>query len=427
MALIENQLTLFDRVEPKPRRLSSDDLLSVLDAFDGFGTKTQRAEMDVPNRPPVPVFINEFWTSRQRQAARLHEISYRACFKPQLPRFFIDRLTQPGDVVYDPFSGRGTTALEAALMGRVPWAVDINPLSRMLLEPRLNPATATEVAQRLREIDFAKEVECPEDLLTFYHPETLQEICALRERLIEDESNGRWDATNGFLRMVATNRLTGHSAGFFSVYTLPPNQATSVKAQKRINAKRLQTPPRRVVPEIILRKTRQLLNERAPGEYARLRDVADRARLITASADATDALPDDGVDLVVTSPPFLNAVDYRIDNWLRGWFCGIDVSTLPIWQIGNLDRWEEAMERVFGELRRILKPGGIVAFEVGEVRKAKVLLEQNVAAAASRAGLQPLAVLINAQEFTKTSNCWGVTNQVRGTNTNRITLLRKER
>ena len=25
--------------------------------------------------------------------------------------------------------------------------------------------------------------------------------------------------------MVATNRLTGHSAGFLSVYTLPPNQA----------------------------------------------------------------------------------------------------------------------------------------------------------------------------------------------------------
>ncbi|HUH79193.1 MAG TPA: hypothetical protein VLY83_04780 [Methanoregula sp.] len=42
----------------------------------------------------IPRFINEFWTSRQRQASSIHEVSYRACFKPQLPRFFIDMLTR---------------------------------------------------------------------------------------------------------------------------------------------------------------------------------------------------------------------------------------------------------------------------------------------------------------------------------------------
>src|SRR5688572_7905422 len=43
----------------------------------------------------VPTYVNEFWTARQRAASSLHEISYRACFKPQLPRFFIERLTEP--------------------------------------------------------------------------------------------------------------------------------------------------------------------------------------------------------------------------------------------------------------------------------------------------------------------------------------------
>ena len=61
-------------------------------------------------------FINEFWTAKQRQANSIHEISYRACYKPQLPRFFIDIFTKSGDVVYDPFAGRGTTLIEAALM-----------------------------------------------------------------------------------------------------------------------------------------------------------------------------------------------------------------------------------------------------------------------------------------------------------------------
>ena len=47
----------------------------------------------------VPTLLNEFWTSRQRAAHSLHEVSYRACFKPQLPRFFVDRLTEPGAVI----------------------------------------------------------------------------------------------------------------------------------------------------------------------------------------------------------------------------------------------------------------------------------------------------------------------------------------
>lgn len=57
---------------------------------------------------PIRYLINEFWTSGQRQAHSIHEVSYRACFKPQLPEFFIKRLTKPGDAVYDPFMGRGT-------------------------------------------------------------------------------------------------------------------------------------------------------------------------------------------------------------------------------------------------------------------------------------------------------------------------------
>src|SRR6185503_8230163 len=97
---------------------------------------------------------NEYWTAKQRQASSLHEISYRACFKPQLPRFFIQRLTQPGDIVYDPFMGRGTTLLEAALLDRTPAGCDINPLSAVLIKPRLNPPLQSEVDTRLGQIDF---------------------------------------------------------------------------------------------------------------------------------------------------------------------------------------------------------------------------------------------------------------------------------
>src|SRR5690606_26435839 len=97
-----------------------------LKAFDAFGTTTQTLTLECESGAALPVYVNEFWTAKQRAAHSLHEISYRACFKPQLPRFFIERLTEPGDWIYDPFMGRGTTLLEGALLGRRVAGGDVN-------------------------------------------------------------------------------------------------------------------------------------------------------------------------------------------------------------------------------------------------------------------------------------------------------------
>lgn len=373
----------------------------------------------------IPTYINEFWTSKQRAAHSLHEISYRACFKPQLPRFFIARLTKPGDVVYDPFMGRGTTLLEAALLGRIPYGCDVNPLSRVLIEPRLNPPTLDAVAERLRSLPFDKGEEFPSELLVFYHSETLREISALKSYLLRREKDNTLDPVDQWIRMVAVNRLTGHSSGFFSVYTLPPNQAVSIEAQKRINERRNQTPPRRSVPELILRKSRSLLRDVELGTRERLSHVFSKARLWTQDATSTPQIPSESVQLIVTSPPFLDVVDYARDNWLRCWFCGIEAERVPLSIYRRLDDWEEAMTRAFLEFRRVLVPGGWMVFEVGEVRGGYVLLEEAALRCGVKAGFEPVFVLINEQFFTKTANVWGVENQKKGTNTNRIVLLRK--
>lgn len=373
----------------------------------------------------IPTYVNEFWTAKQRQANSLHEIAYRACFKPQLPHFFIHLLTQPGEVVYDPFMGRGTTLIESALMGRVPFGCDVNPLSDILVRPRLNPPYLSQVAQRLHEIDLSWCAEYASELEVFYHPDTLAEICALRDYLMRREETGDLDDLDRWIRMVAVNRLTGHSKGFFSVYTLPPNQAVSVEAQRKINERLGQTPPRRDVREIILRKTRSLLHDVDEGVRQRMGCVYSQAILLTRQAHDTPEIPSESVSLVVTSPPFLDVVDYAQDNWLRCWFCGIDPHSVPITMARSIEEWREAMRRVFVELARVLKRGGWIAFEVGEVRGGRIRLEEVVLDAVLGLPLIPEAIVINDQNFTKTAHIWGVSNRTKGTNTNRIVLLRK--
>ena len=83
------------------------------------------------------------------------------------------------------------------------------------------------------------------------------------------------------------------------------------------------------------------------------------------------------------------------------------------------------MTPVFRELRRVLRPGGHIAFEVGEVHGGNTKLEETVLPCGVEAGLEPVLLMINAQKFTKTANCWGVDNNSKGTNSNRIVLFSK--
>lgn len=386
-------------------------MLSALRAFDAFGAPTQVAE-----EGGLTYYVNEYWTAAQRSAHSLHEISYRACFKPQLPAFFIDRLTRPGDVVCDPFMGRGTTPLQAALMGRQVVGSDANPLSIMLTRPRLNPPALEAIAARLAEAPLEGVAILREDLLAFYHPDTLRQICALRAWLIERQAEA--DPVDDWIKMVALNRLTGHSPGFFSVYTMPPNQAVSVKAQVKINARRDQTPPLRDVAALILKKSRALLSDGPP-------PLSSPANLAVADATSLNHARDGSVDLVVTSPPFLDVVNYRGDNWLRNWFAGVEADDLSISQLRSIDAWSALTRAVFTEFARVLRPGGHVAYEVGEVRGGGVLLERIVWQAMEGLPFERLGVMVNQQRFTKTSNCWGVANNSKGVNSNRIVLARR--
>jgi hypothetical protein len=379
------------------------------------------------NGHKVTRFINEFWTAKQRQAAPLHEIAYRACFKPQLPRFFIGLLTSPQDIAYDPFSGRGTTMIEAALLGRNVIANDINPISQILSLPRLFIPRLDALEKRLASIRIDENARAEIDLAMFYHPKTLREITSLRQYLLERSASGTEDHLDEWIRMVATNRLTGHSSGFFSVYTLPPNQAVSPESQRKINEKRRQIPPYRDTQALILRKSRQLIKGLTAQEIKNLANAGEHARFLNCDARCTSEIEGESVQLTVTSPPFLDIVQYAQDNWLRCWFNGINEKEFAkkITTAKSVDEWSSVMQAVFNELYRITRRGGWVAFEVGEVRKGEIKLDEHVVPLGAQAGFDCQGILVNQQEFTKTANIWGIRNNEAGTNTNRIVMFFK--
>lgn len=371
------------------------------------------------------VITGEFWTSKQRQASALHEIAYRACFKAQLPNFFITKLTKNGDTVYDPFSGRGTTVIEAALNGRNIIANDINPISRVLAEGRLNIPSLEDIKNRLEKIEINPNLASDLDLSMFYEKETLSEILSLKNYFLKRISNNSLDAVDKWIRMVATNRLTGHSAGYFSVYTLPPNQAVSPERQIKINSSYKQSPTYRNTKEIIYKKSKNLMKDLSPAQIQNLRRI--ETKFLSDDARKTSEIDDESVDLTVTSPPFLDVVQYAQDNWLRCWFNGINANEVQknITTSKTVETWSNVMSDVFKELYRVTKKQGWVAFEVGEVKNGKIKLDDYVIPLGEQNGFTCDCIMINEQIFTKTANIWGVSNNTKGTNTNRIVIFRK--
>lgn len=402
--LLEEDLSLFNTVENKTKV----EPLSI----DGFHLKK---------------YINEFWTAKQRQANSIHEISYRACFKPQLPNFFINKLTKQGDYVYDPFLGRGTTVIEAGLLNRRVMGNDVNPLSIILCEPRFSIPDYFELEKYLNKIELNKKLKADIDLSMFYHPDTEGEIVSLKNFLESKKNNNDLNDLDKWIRMVATNRLTGHSKNFFSVYTLPPNQAVSPERQKIINEKYNQKPEYRDVKKIILKKTKALIKDLTPLDIERLRSIKKTSIFLNKDARYTQEINDNFVQLTVTSPPFLDVIQYDEDNWLRCWFNNIDVKEMSkkITMSKTVEEWKSVMIDVFYELFRITKPGGFLAFEVGEVKNNKIKLEEHVLPLGIKAGFEPIAIIINEQTFTKTANIWGISNNRKGTNSNRIVLFQK--
>ncbi|MFQ3598715.1 MAG: DNA methyltransferase [Chloroherpetonaceae bacterium] len=369
---------------------------------------------------------DEFWTSKQRQEFPLHYIlSYRASFKAELPDFFIRAFSTQGEHVLDPFGGRGTTALQANLLRRVAFHNDINPISEKIAYAKTHPVPISDIAKRLHSLDLTKDISLDDhhELLAFYHPDTLKELLNLRHAIHQN-----YDDVNRFIELVAVSRLHGHSDGFFSVYSFP-QIAVSPEAQRKINAKRNQTPPYREVKSRILRKAKQALQGASRFQERFPESLKNQIR--TGDSRKLDWIKSETIDLVVTSPPFLDKVDYIKDNWLKAWFYGIkeDAFKHALVQTRNLEEWKTFMRDTLTELYRVVKPSGTVVIEVGEVmyKNQPINLDEIVSELGEQVGFSLHAILINKQRFTKLANCFGVANNEKGTNTNRCVVLTKSK
>lgn len=112
---------------------------------EGAKTTTQRRET------VTQTALNEILRAAQSQAAvcgLTHKFyRYPARFSPEFARAVINAFTKPGDTVFDPFMGGGTTLVEASILGRKAVGTDINPLAVFVARAKTTPLAERDIVE----------------------------------------------------------------------------------------------------------------------------------------------------------------------------------------------------------------------------------------------------------------------------------------
>ena len=365
--------------------------------------RAEQLSLDLLREDLPRLAIAPEWKDQQRLWGHsFHPMcSYLASFPAALAHAFIDRYSRPGDVVLDPFSGRGTAPLQACAEGRIGVGNDLNPLAYLLTAAKVDPPTRPEVQTRIAtlRLGWAGEAAAwtalgervvgngaqgaevlvpaagsrggpadgtevvPAEVAVSFHPRTLGQLLSMRAALQSET-----DRVDRFIAAAVTGILHGKSRSYLS--ELMPNTFSMAPRYVREFAARTEfRSPERDAFASLEQKVRRLERQPRPPitGLALLGDARDAGTRAVAALRSR-SLPT-RARLVVTSPPYLRVVKYGYYNWLRTWFLGHDARTID----ATLDDAHHRapylvfLREVLADLRPTLTDDAVVVLVIGDV------------------------------------------------------------
>jgi len=311
---------------------------------------------------PPRILTGDWAGSALKAESTFHQLSpYIGKLKSSIAGSLISQFTAKGDLIYDPFSGSGTVALEAWATGRNVVANDLSPYAALLTRAKLFPYRSLEDASK--DIDrLADEAESRQEQIdlrsvpawvrAFFHRETLRETLAwtyvLRRRR-------RW-----FLLASLLGILHHQRPGFLSF----PSSHT-------VPYLRVKAFPRAKFPDLYeYRSLRDRLEAKVDRAFRRVPDLDFALGRHCFSKSAHLLAPKTEVDAIVTSPPYMRQLDYARDNRLRLWFLGVDDHRSLDRKISpREDAFLKLMRQCFIQWKTILKPQKYCILVIGDASR----------------------------------------------------------
>jgi len=317
---------------------------------------------------------------------------FPAKYIPQVPRWALDAYAFTGSRVLDPFAGSGTTNVEAASKGLDSVALEINPLSRLIIRAKTTALPVDQLSATAAAIDTAwsphkgaliTPIEGVSNFEHWFTEPAWRELLGLKSAIVRETHDSKeleffLTVFSSILRVVsnADDQSQKTYVSGTRPKSPPPVRASWANAVQRA-----------------LRGMTELNATPAPASTVSVPDDGDALCM---------PLPDASFDLAVTSPPYLDSVDYpynlmlehfwladeiglpsrRDFNRLRQGQVGakqpgvtgypervlsdlIDLGEIPEYRRPAVQNYFAVMDRHFSEMSRVLRSGSRYVFVVG--------------------------------------------------------------
>lgn len=290
--------------------IDSDELIEIEGDLD--------PDLDIPNDGNILIISKD-------QSYLTHGIhKFPAKFFPELPRYLIRKYSKPGDYVLDPMCGSGTTVLEAMLNKRIGIGIDIDPIALLITKVKttLIASEPLETASKILEQQIGKldnSAEYNPTIPDFHYRDNwfrsfvLRELGIIRDSILTIKKNTHIPRVGDivdFFQIIMSSIIR-------DVSNADPH-CTRTVLRKKVRKK--------ILPGDTLKKFYQRLTHQIH-EMKQFTEILNdseyfHAHLSGGTALATE-LCDDSVDLAVTSPPYINAVDYPRTHQLEMYWLGL--------------------------------------------------------------------------------------------------------
>ena len=322
--------------------------------------------------------------------------SYPARFIPQIPLTFIKLFTEEKETVLDPMCGCGTTLVEAFLNNRNSIGNDFNPLAALITKVKTTLIDENDfryfnrklaVMKRYLDLDYRRIDErinnLPDRKISkIFSRVVISKLEAIRETLLEVKEEGHKDLFDfGRVALSSTIWSLVENGNGIGVDTLFLKKVKSMQKELNIMAKTVKN-----VPEVKV--------------------ICGDARKLEVETNS--------IDLIVTSPPYVNALDYyRVHMYNMLWL-GMDFDLFRKHEIGGhshfiinrfrlLSEYLGDMLRSMIEMNRVLKENKLCVIVVGNSSLEYELIESHkfFAEMGEKIGFKPIKTIFRNIDKTR--------------------------
>lgn len=308
----------------KPKQIDlfkNQQLDNVKEIVNEFGEKIIRVDGEIP----VDLNVNDgdrFLFISYDQSNLTHGFhKYPAKFFPELPRWLIKRYSKEGDIILDPFSGSGTTNIEALLSRRHSIGIDVDPFSRYVSKVKTTPLDENDLqlSQKilLRYImNYKPSKVLEKDLPVFpyrdnwFNKEIIYELAYLKKIINDLDSS---EDIKDFFKICLSSIIRCVSNA--------DDNCTRTVIRKKLNKKVYPADALKKFTEVILINVPKMIEFSKKCPYDIQVNFPD-------SMDARNINYQNYFDLAVTSPPYANAVDYPRTHQLESYWLELAIGSL---------------------------------------------------------------------------------------------------